>query len=304
MIDHLDNLLRHLLLTNIATLTSEAQIRFRPPDGDWRVEVSNLNQMALNLYLVDLRENRKLRANTRLPDAVVNGSVEIKVAPARLDCHYLITAWSPAQPGPAVEPTVDEHLLLYQATAVLMNNLPLNPSHIYAPGSPPLLATPDLIREADLPTQILPAEGFPKLSEFWGATGANHRWKPAIYLVVTLPVALQREVAGPMVTTLITEYRQAGQPQTAAIRIEIGGHVRDNSVNPAVPVPDAWVRLERIDGTPLQTTHTNDQGRFAFGELTPGPYRLQWRAEGFAPPPAPRVIEIPSPTGEYDLLLN
>ena len=73
----------------------------------------------------------------------------------------------------------------------------------------------EIIGEAELPTSILPVEGFPKLPEFWGTMGVNHRWKPAVYLVVTLPVVLPTEVAGPMVTTRISEYRQTGRPETA-----------------------------------------------------------------------------------------
>jgi len=36
MIDHLDNLLHRLFRHSIAELTADAQIRFQPPDEDWR----------------------------------------------------------------------------------------------------------------------------------------------------------------------------------------------------------------------------------------------------------------------------
>lgn len=210
MIETLDALLRDLLLANVAGVTDETQVRFEPPDDDWRTYVSNLvvggqPAPALNVYLVDLRENRKLRSNERTR-SIENGVYSEQPAPARLDCHYLITAWSPAQPSPAVEPALDEHTLLYSALSALMANNPLNPSNIYAAGSPELAAVPELIREADLPVEVLPVEGFPKLAEFWGTMGASHRWKPALYLIVTLPVSLESVSAGQMVTTVITEY--------------------------------------------------------------------------------------------------
>lgn len=305
MIDHFDNILRDLLLARVSGLTDESQVRFQPPDDDWRTHVTNLTvdgqpANALNVYLADLRENRKLRSNARTR-SVENGMVSDDPAPARVECHYLISAWSPANVTLAVEPTLDEHALLYETLAVLMNEAPLNPSRIYPAGSAALAAVPELIRTVDLPTQVLPVESFPKLAEFWGTMGTNHRWKPVLYLVVTLPLALRREVAGPMVTTRITEYRQTGRPETAEVWIQIGGHVLDATVDPPVPVPDAWVRLEDPVGTPLQTTTTNELGRFSFGDLQPGTYRLQWRAEGHSVPAAPRTVEVPSPSGEYDL---
>jgi hypothetical protein len=108
------------------------------------------------------------------------------------------------------------------------------------------------------------------------------------------------EIAGPMVTTRLIEYRQMGKPETAEIWIQIGGHVLDATVNPVLPMVDAWVQLETTGGVALQTTKTNQLGRFTFERLQPGPYQLRWRGGTHSEPP-PRAIEIPSPTGEYDL---
>ncbi len=303
MIHHLDNLLRHLFLTQINDITTEAQVRFQPPDEDWRNEVINLQEMALNVYLADLRENRKLRSNARVRVGEENGQAIRVPAPARLDCHYLISAWSPAQPGPAVEPTPDEHALLYQVTGVLMNNAPLNPTRIYGEGSPALPAVPEPIREADLPTQVLPVDGFLKLAEFWGTMGVNHRWKPAIYLIVTLPVVLQPEIAGPLVTTRVVEYRRSDNPDAVELRYQIAGRVFDVTGAEPVPVKDTWVRLETLAGDPIQTTVANEFGRFTFTGIYPGRYQFRWRAGARAEPPV-RVVDVPSPTGEYDLLFT
>lgn len=306
MINHLDNLLRHLFVTEISDIASASQVRFQAPDEDWRTAVGNLNALALNVYLVDLRENRKLRSNARVPAPAINGQMMRQPAPARVDCHYLISAWSPTQPGPAVEPTLDEQALLYQVIAVLMNKAPLNPSRIYPQGSMALNNTPEAIRDADLPLQILPVEGFLKLAEFWGTMGANYRWKPIIYLIVTLPVVLDAQIAGPMVTTAVTEYRQTGKPETAEYWVHIGGHVLDATIDPTQPLPvsNAWVRIEQVGGAPVQTTKTNDDGQFHFFDLQPGQYQLNWRASGFPIPIIPRVIVVPSPTGEYDLIFE
>jgi hypothetical protein len=307
VINHLDQLLRDLFLGEIDEITDEDQVRFQPPDEKWQAYMSTLTvggnpANALNVYLIELIENRKLRSNARA-QSVVNGYVYADPAPDRVDCHYLISAWSPAEPSQSVEPTPDEHALLYKALAVLVNNRPLNPKNVYPPDSAALGALPELIRQTDLPSQVVPAEGFPKLAEFWGTMGNGYRWKPVVHLVVTLPVALETELSGPMVTTRITEYRMRGANGNGEIWIQIGGHVLDGTVDPALPLADAWVSLETATGEPLRTTTTNQSGRFSFLYLRSGQYQLSWRATGYAVPP-PRLIDVPSPTGEYDLIFE
>lgn len=304
MIHILDGILRDLFIGRVPGITSDAQVRFQPPDDDWRTYVSNLTVggnpvNAVNVYLADLRENRRLRSNAR---TVVAGAdyLETVVAPNRVDLHYLVSAWSPTQLTPMTEPSVEEHELLYNLLAVLMNNAPLNPNRVYPPGSAALLAVPAIIRSADLPTQIAPLEGFPKLVEFWGTMGENNRHKPAIQLVVTLPVVLSNQVEGPMVTTLITHYQVTGVPVTDEVWVQIGGTVLDAAQNPAVPVPGAWVQLQTAAGEPLQTASADNQGRFSFLGLQPGNYQLAFRAQGHNLP-GPRAISVPSPSGEYDL---
>lgn len=299
MISHFDNVLRHLFIAQLAGITDAAQVGFRPPDEDWRAQVANLENMALNVYLADLRENRKLRSNERVR-TVDSGVVNETPAPRRIDCHYLITAWSPATVTPAIEPTLDEHALLNQVIGILFKNEPLVPSKVFDPDPLPP-GFPEEIANIELPTTILPVEGFPKHAEFWGTMGVNHRWKPAVYLVVTLPVILPTTEAGYMVTTRITEYRQTGKLETAEVWIQIGGHVLDKSTNLPKPIVNAWVRLEKTTGEALQTTTTNALGRFTFDRLQPGQYQLVWRAQGFPIPAGPRLITVPSPTGEYDL---
>jgi hypothetical protein len=215
--------------------------------------------------------------------------------PRRVDCHYLITAWSPATLTAAIEPTIDEHVLLYDAGAVLMNFQPLVPSEIYAPnplppGFPPMLAA------EEIPATVLPVEGFPKYAEFWGTMGQVHPWKPAVYLVVTLPVALTEEFEGAIVTTRITEYRRADGVGPGDVWMQIGGSV----LNPGgLALTGAWVGIETLAADLLQSTATDEVGHFTFGSLTAGSYRLRARATGFGE--RSRIIDVPSPTGEYDL---
>jgi hypothetical protein len=299
MLDYIDNTLRQLFVTRVPGITSDLQVRFQPPDDDWRKEVSTLGQIAINVYLVDLRENRRLRSNERSRDISL-GVITDTPAPRRVDCTYMITAWDPATPQPAVEPTINEHKLLWGVATALIDADPLDPRQIYFPLPLPL-GFPDLIADAELPTTVLPHEGFAKHAEFWGTMPGNHHpWRPAVFLTVTLPVTIAPIAAGPMVTTRIIEYRITGKPETAEVYIGIGGTVLDATLVPPAPVPGAWVQIEDSGGVTLSTTVSDDLGRFIFDKLHQGNYFLRYRA-GARPEPPPRAIAVPSPTGEYDL---
>ena len=309
----LDELLRNMLMSGVQGLKAQTgapgaqvpvvkdQIGFRAPDHEWTKDIGNLMLNGFNVYLVDVRENRKLRSNERSRN-VTNGVAYEDPAPTRLDCHYLISVWSPTSAlTVTVEPVLDEHALLYEAAAVLMQNAPFNPSRVYPANSGPLNAWPARFRDADLPTVIAPSEGFPKLAEFWGTMGTGNRWKPVVYLVITIPVELLLEVAGPMVTTTITEYRQVGSQEPGEVWIQIGGTVINTRVNPPIVVPGTWVQLETPAGKPLQTTESDSEGRFKFGNLQAGHYRLRAWAVSLGERLPPVDIEVPSPIGSYDI---
>ena len=256
---------------------------------------------ALNVYLVDLRENRTLRSN-EVARSVTGGDVFATPAHRRMDCHYLISAWSPAPVSPLVEPTLDEHALLYDVATVLANRDALVPKQVYAPNPLPA-GFPDFAADAELPTQVMPVEGYIKLPEFWGTMGNVHRLKPVVYLVVTVPLAMETQRAGAIVTTRIAEFRIVGKPGAGEVRIEIGGYVRNSAqVEPDgsfAPVPGAWVELQAPPGTRLQLVQADVEGRFTFSNLRPQKYRFIATATGLAQ--TQRDIDVPSPSGEYHL---
>jgi hypothetical protein len=291
MIDFLDHLLRHLFRSRIPELSSDDLVRFQPPDQDWRNHVGTLASVALNVYLVSIWENATLRSNA-VERQLDLGQVSERRAPRRLDCMYLATAWSPISVNSLFEPTPDEHALLYQVAAVLMNAEPLVPRRLYEPDPLPA-GFPDAIADAELPSVILLADAFPKLAEFWGTV--DFRWKPGVYFTITLPVVLDSQVAGPPVLTRIATYRAPGG--AAEARVQIGGLVSAGA--PAAGVAGAWVRLESPAGAALRTATTDADGHFTFAGLAPGAYTLRARATGY--PEASRAIAIPSAPGGYDL---
>jgi len=284
MINHLDNLLRHLFISQIDEISDEGQIGFQPPDESWRGNVNPDHSVYLNVYLADVRENRKLRSNAR-PRTFENGNIIETPAPARIDCHYLITAWSPAEVTPQIEPTLDEHALIYKVIAVLMDRQALAPAEIYdtlPPGFPAEIA------EAELPMEILPVEGFGKLPEFWGSM--EWRWKPMVYLVVTLPVIAEAVEAGKRVSTRgITYHTTDGQVIVEEL-LQIGGRVYEAN-NPQITIEGAEVRLIEKN----EIVMTNAAGQFSFSKLQPGEYTLEVSYDGNT---TPKTISVPgtSPT--------
>lgn len=77
MLNLLGELLRKVLIKSVTGLqppvaagqppipVAPDQVSFEPPDDDWRNAVSLLQRNALSVYLVDLRENRKLWSKVR-----------------------------------------------------------------------------------------------------------------------------------------------------------------------------------------------------------------------------------------------
>lgn len=297
MLTPFDELMRQAILDRTSLAVAE-QVRFQPPDEALQADVVALNEMVLDIYLVDIRQNRQLRSNAR-ERVNLNGTTWVEPAPERIDCHYLATAWSPVNAAPGLEPTLDEHALLYEVIAAMMPPGVLNPRRVYPPLDPRLLAWPQPFRDVDLPFQVLSVEGYGKTSEFWSTMG-HARWKPVLHLIATLPVALARTVAGPPVTTSITRFQQDALTATAETWINIGGSVR-RALGGGVTeeVDGAWVRIETLGGVPLALVTTDEQGRFVFDRLRPGQYQLRTGAPGEGP--LTRVVDVPSATGEYDL---
>jgi len=297
MIDHLDMLLHRLLRNRIAELVTDAQVRFQPPDQDWRQLVSNLPGNALNVYLVDLKENRHLRSNERERTNVGLDVFETP-PPRRVDCHYLISAWSPAAITPLIDPTIEEHALLAETARVLGEHDELDPVAIYAASTPPA-APPAAIAQERFPITLLPTEGFPKIAEFWGTMGDGNRWKPCIYIIVTIALREPPFRSGPMVTDAFVETLVANLPTSAQTLHQFGGTLRESGAANAPAVIGGWVELQTLAGTRRQRVQTDDQGHFLFVHIPAGSYQLRASALGFAS--FVQAIDVPAPSGTYDI---
>jgi hypothetical protein len=295
VLDQVDKLIREVLKRKL-TLTDD-QIGFQPPDDKWRTKVAGLNDKAVNIYLVDVRENQALRDPEWLLE-FDEGRPQRRPGPMRVDCHYLISTWIWSADDGATDATMNEHQLLYGVLGALAEADPLNPSHFFPMGT----GFDDLIKTADLPVQIVPAEGWPKLTEFWNGMGTNSRVKPALWYTVTVPVRLAHRVAGPLVTTRIIEFRQGNDPSTAEQWLQIAGTVlHENELHEIKPVEGAVVTITGADGEVIGTVTTGADGRFSLGALHAEAYELRAKKGALR---KSQPVALPGKTAEYELRLQ
>jgi len=139
MIDDLDRSLRNLLAKELPEVQrGDVDVAFNQPDSELSSRLGN--KPTLNLFLYDIRENAPLRQQQW--HQVENGSpgsehkVLLKRTPLRMDCFYLVTAWSPAD---AHTRPFEEHRLLTQAMLALARHplLNLDPQEQFAEGRRP-----------------------------------------------------------------------------------------------------------------------------------------------------------------------
>jgi hypothetical protein len=284
-----DRMLQVILLNNVAALASSTgavtldQVFFEPPDGTLFGGVAR----RLSVYLADVRENVKLRSNERTERSVA-GTIVSRKMPYRLDCHYLISSYTPSSGGQVPL----HHDLLYQVTAALIRSQPLVPAKILA-GDPELLNWSEPYRDTELPMTINPPEGFPKLAEYWGTMAGSHPWRPVVHAIITIPV--EHVESGPIGTVhhTITIYRPGAE--TSDDRADIGGTVLDAAGH---PVGRAQVFALDAQGVVARTT-CDDDGRFIVA-LPPQVTQIYAAAFGLGTTPQVLVADFVEP-GRYVL---
>lgn len=175
---------RELPLDNVA-------ISFAAPDNTFPpIEVT---PPAIDFFLYDIRENLALRTNEWTDVRQPNGNVSRQRPSTRVDCSYLITAWSSAS-----DAVRDEHRLLGEVMRVLLRyrRLPADVLQGSLVGhEPPVRAL--VIREGFLQS----------LGEFWQALGGKP--KAALHYTLTLAVnVFPPEDIGPAVTEKVIQLKQ------------------------------------------------------------------------------------------------
>src|SRR5215217_5015471 len=185
MLHLLDESLEAYLRASVPLSPRSVDIVFDAPDGDWAAGVS---RPTVNLYLWDVRPNLQERqwGEELIPQP--NGTRFRRDALPRVDCRYLVTAWT--------SEVRDEHSLLGDVLTALLLNPVIQAEHLQGVFS----------SVRPLPTLRMRSGDGTENSDFWSALGGQ--LKPGLDLVVTVTVdaALFIEAGPPVreidVTTL------------------------------------------------------------------------------------------------------
>ena len=277
MFHDLDEALRQLLMEEMPIKNGEVDISFDQPKREWS---ARLSRPTLNLFLYDMRENRKLRQSQEwIVEQNRDGTVSQRRQPARIDLHYLVTAW-------ANDPD-DEHNLLARALMALFRQ----------PHLPKKLLPESLLDQpAPIPLQVAQEENLPNPSDVWNVL--DNEMRPAIVLTTTLAVDPYQPLVTPLVRTRELRFGQSGEP--------LEKQLTDGSATDVFWTIGGTVHTDR----PLDTLHLKlmeqgadvtigDEGRFSIGRLKAGDYTLEIVVDGRES--SRHKISVPAP--DYDIHL-
>ncbi len=279
MFQDLDRTLQQLLTDNaVPPSLAGVDVTFVAPDQNF-----NPAQLTLSLFLHGVHENRVLRDPVPITE-LVGGAFVRRTPPLRVDCDYLVTAWSNQ---PAAAGVVEAHRTLARALTKL-SRFPLIPS-AYLQGA---------MVNQPFPVALWVAQpdDTKSLAEFWSALGMPPR--ASFHLMVTIALDLEVDVPeGPPVVTKEIDLH-AGMEQNAPVDtvFGIGGVVRD--ANTAAAIAAAQITLDDI-----QIVSTDTDGRFRLSNIAAGNHTLKATAAGFSD--KTQAITVPAAAiNAYDVDLS
>ncbi len=241
-------------------------VSFETPDKNFTP-----SQETLNLFLHDVKENRELRDVEPIL-VLQNGQYIKRQPPVRIDCSYLVTAWSSQSGGLKV---AAEHNMLGKGLA-WFSHFDTIPDK-YFQGS--LVGQP-----FPPPSMVAQMNGKQDSHEFWSALGIAPRLGFTLTVTVALDLEIQ-DLLGPAVATRELRVGPRHDSDQLERTIGIAGTVQDSDSKALIMA--ATVRIEELE----RTTHTDALGRYRFSNLEPGDYTLVTAAEGFSPERRP--IQVP-----------
>jgi hypothetical protein len=179
MIDDLDRTLEELLRHQLPPgLVEQVAISFAAPDSEFPPAAVTLP--AIDMFLYDIRENLELRSTGWIVERQDNGTAIKWRSPVRVDCSYLITAWSSDS---STTRALDEHRLLSEVMKVLLRHRTI----------PEVLLQGSLKgQEPPLPSITLQPGRLQSVGEFWQAVGGKP--KASLNYTVTIGVVPDREI--------------------------------------------------------------------------------------------------------------
>lgn len=273
MFDDLDASLAALLTDGAAPQeVRTADVSFTVPDKDFGPA-----QSTLNLFLHEVQENRALRDVVPTLQALPTGGWESERPPLRVDCAYLLTAWSPKT---GAQRAAEEHRLLGRAL-LWLGRFPVIPDQ-YVRGA---LQSPP--QPYPLATTVAQTREGQSMGEFWTALGIAPR--PAFSLTVT--IALQPYTETDTFSNVSSISLRTGLVDAP----ELYGRVLDNQLD---GVPGATVELVEVS----RTVTADDLGGFRFTAVPFGSYTLAVTSSGH--PATDRHVEYADAAHAHDVILT
>lgn len=257
MIDDLDEVLRQFLIQELPVKNSEVDIKFEQPKREWSARVS---RPTLNLFLYDIRENRKLR-QTEQPvweiERNSDGTIKQRRRRAsRFDLHYLITTW-------AAEPD-DEHRLLARTIMAFLRH-PNLPSELL----------PESLQDQPVPiaVQVAQEDELRNPADLWSAL--DNELRPTISCILTVAFNPYQYFTTPVIRTRELRIGPSADRLQELLDSDVfwtvGGVVQSDTA-------PAEIELRLVErGEHIQL---DKDGRFAIGNLKAGEYTLEVSAQG------------------------
>lgn len=277
MFHDLDASLKSLLASEEAPSgLREAEVSFLTPEKGYAPA-----QNTINLFMHEVKEDRDLRDPLPIVKQVGTEFVQ-RLPPLRVDCAYLVTAWSSETGAGRV---AAEHRLLAEAFLWLSRS-PVSKGHLNNHLKGSLASQP-----FPPPTMVAQLDGARNTADFWTALGIPPR--PCFNLVVTIAMDLGVEeiVGKPAVAS--KEIRLVGADSI----FQIGGAVRDAA---------SGAPLEAVELTLVELgekAKTKADGRFTFSSLAEGDYQLRAGKDGYTAQVKP--VHVPGATpAAFDIVLT
>jgi len=264
VIQSLDETIKRLLIEKTPLDPREVEISFEVPKRDW---AAGLTRPTINLYLYDIRENLRLKETQQgwiTERDPASGLSLKKRAPLRIDCSYLVTAWTRV-----VE---DEHSLLWHALATLFQY----------PQLPEEMLQGELKgQERPIAAEVARVDGALKnAADFW--TALDNQLKPSLNYQVTLPleVARLKVVPGPPVRLKVARFYDLVDPARSEewrSAAGIGGAVA--SADDGLEVALGGARVSLVEAG--RSTLADLTGFYRFINLDAGDYTVRVEKEGY-----------------------
>lgn len=226
MLDDLDNALQTLLFDELPTVVERIDadgfdITFDVPN---REHTSRLTRPTINVFLYHMQENRELRPGpweTRR----VDDHFEDSRPPVRVECNYLVTAWS--------NEVEDEHRLLTAAARVFFRHQTL-PAYVIA-GSLP--------EDYEIRMMVAQPGAVKDIIDIWSVLDNDLR--PSVRVTVTVPLELDVVKESPLVTERRVDLAALNSITPAERRVDVSGRVARGDA----PVAGVRVRMDRATAT-------------------------------------------------------